>query len=59
MQCWGSESALILVGWIRILEGKNDPQKIETSKEILCSEELDILFQGQEASPVAWTSFII
>jgi hypothetical protein len=38
--------------WIRIQEGKNDPQKLKT-----CSEVLDVHFYGQKASPVAWTSF--
>jgi hypothetical protein len=53
MQCCGSESAKILVGWILILpiriqiqEGKSDLQKIETSEEISCFEEPEILFGG-------------
>jgi hypothetical protein len=37
-------SPLILVGWIRIQEGKNDPQKIEKREEISDFEVLDILF---------------
>ncbi len=31
-------SALILVGWIRIQEGKNDPQKIEKREEMFSFE---------------------
>jgi hypothetical protein len=33
IQCFGSGSALILIGWIRIRiqEGKNDPRKVEKS----------------------------
>jgi len=35
---------LILVGWIRIrIQNKNDAQK-RKGKEILCFEELDVLF---------------
>jgi hypothetical protein len=39
-------SALILVGWIRIQEGKNDPQKIkiEEREEMSTFEVLDVLF---------------
>jgi hypothetical protein len=29
---------------IRIQEGKNDPQKVEESEEILCFKALDVLF---------------
>jgi hypothetical protein len=32
-RCFGSGSALILVGWIRIQEGKNAPQKQEKVKK--------------------------
>ncbi len=39
--------------WIRIQEGKNDPQKIEKVNKF---EVLDVLFWGLKASPVAWTS---
>jgi hypothetical protein len=56
-QCIGSESALILVGWIRIQEGNNDTQKLAKVREISCFEVLDVLFRGMKASPVAWTSF--
>ncbi len=35
-------SALILVGWIRIQEGKNDPQT--KSEEICGFEVMDVLF---------------
>jgi hypothetical protein len=37
-------SALILEDWIRIQEGKNDPQKIEKREEISTFEVLDVLF---------------
>ncbi len=30
--------------WIRIQEGKNDPQKIEKNPEFSCFEVLDVLF---------------
>jgi hypothetical protein len=40
-----SGSALILVGWILILqEGKYKPSKIGKSKKIPCFEVLDVLF---------------
>jgi hypothetical protein len=41
-------SALILVGWTRIQEGKTDPQKFEKSKEIIAGS----LFWRLKASPV-------
>jgi hypothetical protein len=44
--------------WIRIQEGKNDPQKIEKKKNISCFEVLDILFGGLKASLVAWPSYV-
>ncbi len=33
VQCFVSTSALILVGWIRIQEGKSDPQKLKIVKK--------------------------
>jgi hypothetical protein len=47
-QCCGSGSGsiLIFVGWIRIQECKNRPQKIKKSEEISCFEVLDVLFCG-------------
>jgi hypothetical protein len=45
--------------WIRILKGKNDPQKkLEKSEEFSCFAMLDDLFGGLKASPVAWMSFM-
>jgi hypothetical protein len=43
---------------IRIHVGKNDPQKSK-SEEMYCFEVLDYLFSGLEASPVAWTFFMM
>jgi hypothetical protein len=37
-------SSLILSCWIRIQEGKNEPQNMEKSKEFSCFEVLDVLF---------------
>jgi hypothetical protein len=42
--------------WIRIQEGKNDPQKIGKFFEMSCFEVLEVLFSGLKASSVAWTS---
>jgi hypothetical protein len=39
--------------WIRIQEGKNDPQKLKKVIEVP-----DVLFGGLKASPFAWASFM-
>jgi hypothetical protein len=44
--------------WIRVQEGKNDPQEKEKSEEILSFEVLDVLSGGLKAFPVAWTPFM-
>jgi hypothetical protein len=38
------QAALILVGWVRIQEGKKDPETIEKSEDISCFEVLYVLF---------------
>ncbi len=43
------------VGWIRIQEGKNDPQKVK-SKEFIFRM---FFFRGPEASLAVWTFFIL
>jgi hypothetical protein len=40
------ESALILVGWIRIQEGKNGPQKQKKSEETLIFKRWLFSIQG-------------
>jgi hypothetical protein len=48
-------SAFILIGWIRIQEDTNSPQK---SEDISSFEVLDVLFLGIKTYPVAWMSFM-
>ncbi len=57
VKCFGSGSALILVGWIRIRiqDCENNLQK---QKKVKKFEVPDVLFRGLEASPVACPYFI-